>query len=303
MRLIMLLFGMGLLCLSSFPASVTAEEVTLEEISAEEVTPEEVTTEEISAEESSVVSSEPLLDRMARFFNTPDDVTHAGLLGKSYFQSLATEQEGDDPYLSTFDNLWHGYDTFVNLPIASPHTSYHLAADFFVGYANSSINNSEPDYVEDTFGGTYIYHYVRDLNARTQAFTAGVTVYSDRGGRFRPFVQVGAKFTHSQMVSTGGGLYFSRNGYVFDNAINNLEHTYNNHELRALLNAGFEYDINSVLAYRMSLMTETKGRFGDSLLTQDLILWPVNRFFLRFGAAIDLDAEQSITSVGGGFAF
>jgi len=296
----MLLFWVGLFCLSSFPASVTAEEVTLEEISAEEVAPKEVTFEEISAEESAVVSSEPLFDRIAPFLNTPDDVQHAGLLGKYYFQSLAQEQESDDPYVRSFDEQWHGYDLFVNLPLTTPQTHSHLATDFFAGYSAVNFNGFVPGHVPDF---SSLYYYERELNSSAQTFTAGLTVYSDRGGRFRPFVQAGAKLTHSQMVSTGGETYNYWNGHVFDNAINNLDHTYNNHEILALFNSGFEYDINSVLAYRMTLMTETKGRFGDSLLMQDLIVWPVKRLFFRVGVASGLDTEQAILNIGGGFAF
>jgi len=300
MRFITRLFGMGLVCLISFTASVTADEVTLEEISAEEETPEEVTFEEISTEESTVVSSEPLFDRIAPFLNTPDDVQHAGLLGKYYFQSLAQVQDSDDPYLRSFDEQWHGYDLFVNLPLTTPQTHSHLATDFFAGYSEVNFFGYVPGYFPDY---SALYYYERELNASAQAFTAGFTVYSDRGGRFRPFVQAGAMLTHSQMVSTGGETYNYWNGYYDQNTSNNVEHTYNDYEFRALFNTGFEYDINSVLAYRMTLMTETKGRFGESLLMQDLIVWPVKRFFFRVGVASGLDTKQSLLNVGGGFAF
>lgn len=303
MRFILLLFWMGILCATSFTTHVVAEEEATEEFTVEEDVTEEVDTEEAAAEESSIVSSEPLLDRMSRFFNTPDDVEHAGLLGKNYFQILAQEQESDDWYLRTFDDKWHGYELFVNLAVTSPHTHFHLATDFFIGYSSASFNETIPEFTEYFPWAGHLHYAARELNARTDTFTAGATVYSDRGGRFRPFIQAGAQLINSEMASTGGEINGWQFNYYFDNSSNNLAHTYNKHEVRMLFNAGFEYDINSVLAYRMSLMTETKGRFGDSLLTQDLIVWPVNRFFLRFGAAIDLDAEQNIASVGGGFAF
>ena len=125
------------------------------------------------------------------------------------------------------------------------------------------------------------------VNAKLEGYTVGTTIYPTLAESFRPFVQVGAVFSRTDADFMLG--------FLGGNAVD--------HDTRLLANVGFEYDILDYLGYRMTLNLETKDRFQDSIITNDLILWPHDKIFVRGGLATSLDGGGIGFTIGGGLAF
>ncbi len=222
--------------------------------------------------------------RVDSIMNAPEPSEHAGLLGKIYMQDRYQYQSVDNSNLRQIDKSWQGFDTLINLPAITFDTPTPLDVDVFFGYTNVGLKGNK------AFGPPL--NATALLNSKTEAFSVGASIYPTLSTQWRPFVQVGAKFLRSDTdFSVNAGAL----GSFADNTVN--------HETKLLLNAGFEYDLLDSLAYRMTLHGETKHRFQDSAITNDLILWPVERIFLRGGLVSTLDGSHFGFSFGGGLAF
>ena len=266
----------------------------------------ELHAQEIPPAESPLVQIETPTDRVIRFFNTPDQVEHAGLLGKNYVQGRYVDQGVDDPYLRQFENSWQGSDTLINLPAVTLNTPTPLDVDVFFGYSNVGLSGTR---LQSYHGDFYITQ--NRLRAKSESYDIGVSVYLTESGRWRPFIQTGLRARRSEVKSNSqhydnGNPFGTLSDYI--RLVMNIRDTdasnnYVRYDTRLLLNTGFEYDLMDSLAYRMTLFTETKDRFRDSVVAHDLILWPVNRLFLRGGLATQLDGGHIGFSLGGGVAF
>lgn len=222
-------------------------------------------------------------DRVDMFLNAPDPSDHAGLLGKIYMQQRYLQLSVDDPTVRQIDKSLQGFDTFVNLPVMTLDLPVSLDFDAFFGYTNVGLKGSARS-------GPPL-NLVARLNARADDFAVGTTIYPTMSTLWRPFVQIGAEFRRSEIdVSVIGPLGGVANTFVES-------------ETSLLLNAGFELDLLDCLSFRMTLLAETKDRFQDSILTNELIVWPHDRIFFRGGVANSLDNGGTGFAVGGGLAF
>ena len=236
------------------------------------------------AQDQQIVPIEIASDRVSSVFNSSDPASHAGLLGKIYIQDRYRQQSVDDPGLRQIDKSWQGFDTLVNLPAITLDTSTPLDVDVFFGYANVGLKGTRSTGAPFNISST--------LNAKTEGYSVGTSIYLSQSAQWRPFVQVGARFArYDNDVILDGGLLgtFARNSV--------------SHDTRLLLNTGFEFDIMDSLAFRSTLFAETKDRFQNSVISHDLILWPVDRIFIRGGVSSALDGNRFGFSIGGGLAF
>ncbi len=222
-------------------------------------------------------------DRVDSVLNAPDPSDHAGLLGKVFMQQRYLQLPVDEPAIRQIDKTLQGFDTFVNLPAVTLDLPVPLDFDVFFGYTNvglkGSISSGPPLDIRAS------------LNAKAEVFSVGTTIYPTWSERWRPFVQVGAEFSRSDVdvsiISPLGG--FADNFVERDTSL--------------LLNVGFEVDLLDFLGYRMTLLSETSDRFGDSILLHELILWPHERIFIRGGVGTALESDRPGFAIGGGLAF
>lgn len=222
-------------------------------------------------------------DRVDTVLNAPDPSDHAGLLGKVFMQQRYLQLPVDEPAIRQIDKTLQGFDTFVNLPAVTLDLPIPLDFDVFFGYTNVGLKGA-------ILSGPPL-DIRASLNAKAEVFSVGTTIYPTWSERWRPFVQVGAEFGRSDVdvsiVSPLGGFADS----------------FVEHDTSLLLNVGFEVDLLNFLGYRMTLLSETSDRFGDSILLNELILWPHERIFIRGGAGIALDSDRPGFAIGGGLAF
>ena len=230
----------------------------------------------VTPEETVLSPMEPTADRIETVINAPDPVRHAGLLGKIYLQNRYRYQNIDNKAVG---DSWQGYDTLLNLPAITLNTPTPLDVDVFAGYVNMDVHGDR--------------WYRPDL--KSEAFNVGASIYPTISSQFRPFVQVGARFVKNEAVGNSNAWA----GFPFNAApIHQVDH-----DTSLILNGGFEYDLFDSLAYRMTLFTETQDRFQDSVMSHDLILWPVNKIFIRSGIYSNLNGDHMGFMVGGGLAF
>lgn len=223
-------------------------------------------------------------DRVSSVMNAPDPSDHAGLLGKIYMQQRYVSLKVDERHLRQIDKSLQGFDTFINLPAITLDLPTPLDFDVFFGYGNLGLKGSE--------GTGPPLDLTVGMNAKIESYTVGTTIYPTLSEKWRPFVQVGAQFSRSDTdISVNAGQFGSF-------AVNDVDH-----ETRLLLNGGFETDLLDCLAYRMALHAETEDRFLDSRITNDLILWPHDKIFVRGGIVSSLDGGGLGFTVGGGLAF
>jgi hypothetical protein len=222
--------------------------------------------------------------RVDSWLNAPVPADHAGLLGKIAMQQRYLHLTIDDEEIRPIDTSLQGFDTYVNLPVMTLNTPAPLDFDVFFGYTNAGLKgstNSGPPFNADIY-----------LNGKSEVFSVGTTIYPTLCEKWRPFVQVGAEFGRADVdmaVSTG--------------PIDGFATNFVDHDTDLLLNAGFELDLLDYLGYRMTFHAETSDRFRDSVITNDLILWPHERIFVRGGLITSLDNGGPGFSIGGGLAF
>ena len=223
-------------------------------------------------------------DRVSSVMNAPDPSDHAGLLGKIYMQQRYVWLNVDDQDLRQIDKSLQGFDTFINLPAMTLDLPTPLDFDVFFGYGNVGLKGS--------LGTGAPLDLAVALNAKIESYVVGTTIYPTLSEKWRPFVQVGAQFSRSDSdVSVNAGQFGSF-------AVNDVDH-----ETRLLVNGGFEADLLDCLAYRMVFHAETEDRIQDSRITNDLILWPHDKIFVRGGIVSSLDGGGLGFTVGGGLAF
>lgn len=218
------------------------------------------------------------------FDDAPDPSDHTGLLGKIYLQQRYDYLRVDDRDIRQLDKSIQGTDTFANLPVFTLNSSLPLDFDVFFGYRNLGLKGSAQT-------GPPL-DLIVGANVKLENFVVGTTIYPTMAEQFRPFVQVGANFSRTDAdFFLGTDPQNMTAGNVVD------------HETSLLLNVGFEADILDYLGYRMTLNMETEDSFQDSMLTNDLILWPHEKIFVRGGMATSLDGGGIGFTIGGGLAF
>lgn len=216
-------------------------------------------------------------------WRVPNPSQHTGLLGKVFMQQRYLQLGIDDPDVRQIDKSLQGFDSLINLPLMTLESEVPLDFDLFFGYSNVGLKGSAPT-------GPPLDLLVT-VNGKSESYTLGTSIYFTQAERWRPFVQLGVEYSEAD----------------FDLAIKSAVDTYaenfvdGNTEL--LFNAGFEYDLLDVLGYRMTIDCETTGRFRDSLLLNDLILWPHEKIFIRGGLATSLEGGGLGFAIGGGLTF
>lgn len=218
------------------------------------------------------------------FHDAPDPSEHTGLLGKIYLQQRYDYLRVDDTDIRRLDKSIQGTDSVANLPVFTLNTALPLDFDVFFGYQNLGLKGSAQTGppLDLTVGA----------NWKIETFVVGTTIYQTMAEQFRPFVQVGANFSRSDA-----------DFFLGTDPLNMTAGNFVDHDTSLLLNVGFEADILDFLGYRMTLNLETKDRFQDSMLMNDLILWPHERIFARGGFATSLDGAGIGFTIGGGLAF
>ncbi len=222
-------------------------------------------------------------DRVDLLLNAPDPSDHAGLLGKVFMQQRYLQLPVDEPEIRQLDQTLQGFDTFVNLPALTLDLPIPLDFDVFFGYTNVGLKGS-------ISSGPPLDITAR-LNAKSEVFSVGTTIYPTWSERWRPFVQVGAELSRSDVDVSINSPF----GGFADNFVD--------HDTSLLFNAGFEVDLLDSLGFRMTLLAETSDRFGDSILLNELILWPHERIFVRGGIGTSLESDRPGFAIGGGLAF
>lgn len=222
-------------------------------------------------------------ERVNSLLNAPDPSDHTGLLGKVFMQQRYLQLPVDEPEIRQIDKSLQGFDTLVNLPAVTADLPLPLDFDVFFGYTNvglkGSLRSGPPANI------------TARLNAKSEVFSVGTTIYPTWSERWRPFVQIGAEFSRSDVdIAVNGPL-----GGFAD--------TFVEHDTSLLLNAGFEVDLLDSLGFRMTLLGETSDRSGDSILLHELILWPHERIFVRGGVGTSLNSDRPGFAIGGGLAF
>lgn len=229
-------------------------------------------------------SSGEIDDRPDSIINAPDPSEHTGLLGKVYLQQRYIYLKIDDREVREFDKSVQGFDTSLNLPVATLDLPHPIDLDVFFGYTNLGFKGSAES------GPPLDIRMA--VNSRVDNYAVGTTIYPTLAEKFRPYVQVGAEFTRAEADIAIGTDPLAM--AVFNDVDNDTS---------LLLNVGFEADILDVLGYRMTLDLETEDRFRDSTLMNDLILWPHERIYIRGGVATSLDGGGLGFTIGGGLAF
>ena len=222
-------------------------------------------------------------DRVDTLFNAPHPSEHAGLLGKLFMQQRYRQLSVDDAVLRQFDKSLQGFDSLINLPVLTLDLPLSLDFDVFFGYANVGLKGTV------TTGPPL--EITALLNAKSEAFTVGTSIYPTWGERWRPFVQIGVQFSRSDV------------NIAIHDPLDAFADNFVDHQTDLLLNGGLEWDLLDNLAFRMTLHAETSDRFRDSVVTNELILWPHDRIFIRGGVVTSLDHGGSGFTLGGGLAF
>lgn len=223
-------------------------------------------------------------DRVTSILNAPTSSDHAGLLGKISLQQRYLYLNVDDSEIRQIDQSLQGFDTLLNLPAITLDLPTPVDVDVFFGYTNVGLKGSMAS-------GPPLDLTV-SLNAKAESYSVGTTIYPTMNTGWRPFVQVGAQFNRSDVdfAFNAGAL-----GSYADNVVDR--------DTSLLLNAGLEADLLDALGYRMTLHAETEERFRDSMITNELILWPHERVFVRAGISSSLEGGGLGFAVGGGLAF
>lgn len=221
--------------------------------------------------------------RVDTLFDAPDPSEHAGLLGKVYMQQRYVQQSIDDSIIRQLDDSWQGFDSQINLPVMTLDGPISLDFDAFLSYANVGLKGAAS--TGPPLNITAI------LNAKNEVYTLGTTIYPTYSDKLRPFVQIGAQFSRLDA------------DVVIRDPVETIADHVVDHETDLLLNGGFEYDLLGALGYRMTFHAETSDRFQDSVVTNELILWPHERIFVRGGVATSLESGRLGYAIGGGLAF
>ena len=222
-------------------------------------------------------------DRVERVINAPNPSDHAGLLGKMYMQQRYLQVNIDDREVRRLDDSLQGFDTFFNLPAITLDLPTPLDLDVFFGYTNAGIKGSANT-------GPPLNVLV-SVNSKIEVYSVGTTIYFTEAERLRPFVQVGAEFNRSDI------------DFAVSNGLNTLAANVVDNDSELLLNAGFEFDLLDSMGYRLTVDIETRDRFRDSMVMNELILWLHERIFVRGGMVTSLDSGGLGYAIGGGLAF
>ena len=213
----------------------------------------------------------------------PHPSQHTGLLGKVFMQQRYLQLGIDDPDVRQIDKSLQGFDSFINLPLMTLETEVPLDFDLFFGYSNVGLKGS-------TSSGPPANLLVA-VYGKSESYSLGTSIYFTQAERWRPFVQLGVEYSQADFDLT------------VQNAVDTYAENFVDGNTELLFNAGFEYDLLDVLGYRMTIDCETTGRFRDSLLLNDLILWPHEKIYIRGGLATSLEGGGLGFAIGGGLTF
>lgn len=215
--------------------------------------------------------------------NAPHPSDHTGLLGKVFMQQRYLQLGVDDPTLGRIDDSLQGFDSLINLPLMTLESEIPLDFDLFFGYSNLGLKGS-------TSSGPPLNLLVA-VNGKSESYTLGTSIYLTQAERWRPFVQLGVEYTQADFDLT------------MKSPVDTFADNFVDGQTDVLFNVGFEYDLFDVLGYRMTIDCETGGRFRDSMLLNDLILWPHEKIFIRGGLATSLEGGGVGFAIGGGLTF
>ena len=197
--------------------------------------------------------------------------THAGLVGKRYFEARYLHLRSTDS--AGFNESVQGFDVTFNTPV--PWTDQlipGLGTDAFINYERLATS-------ESTFGGS--------VDLTLQTVEGGLTLHGAFESPIRPFLQVGAMHMVTEVD-------FSSSAFSSDFAMN---HT------RVLARPGIEFDIDQDVAIRSTLDIDTEDRFNDSTAGIELIVGLDHNAYLRGGVLIPLEGRAYIIAIGGGLSF
>lgn len=212
-------------------------------------------------------------------FEEPAADTHAGLLGKRYVQAMYRHYQLNDAAADFFDDTLQGFDTRLNLPVLKMGQFGKFGVDAFAGYGRLTMGGSAAI-------GPPI-NLPASFHAEIDSYYAGATLYTTAFETIRPFAQLGAAYTENSANFALGPFGFRETDY--------------DTEFRFIL--GTEADLTSFAALRLALDVETQESFGDSGIATELILWPLEKVFVRGGFITPLDGDGIGGTIGAGFQF
>ncbi len=205
--------------------------------------------------------------------------THAGLLGKRYLQAMYVQHQLNDSFVSRFDDSLQGFDTTLNLPVLKSGQFGKFGLDAFAGYGRLSLGGS-------TYFGPPVNSGL-SLHGTGESYFLGTSLYTTVFGPIRPFTRLGVAYSEGRATLSSGVASFTETSY--------------DTQFRLVL--GTEADLTSYAALRFSFDVETEEQFGNSAFASELIVWPLERVFLRGGMITPLNAEGIGGAVGAGIQF
>ncbi len=197
--------------------------------------------------------------------------THAGLVGKRYFEARYLHLRSTDSV--GFDESAQGFDVTFNTPLPwSDQLVQGLGTDAFINYGRLGASDS-------AFGGT--------MEFTLQTVEGGITLHGAFDSPIRPFVQLGVLYTANEVEFRSPG----------------FNTTFDMDDTSVLVRPGVELDVAQNVAIRSTLDIDTEDAFDTSTAGLELIVGLDHGAYLRGGVLFPLEGGAYIVGVGGGLTF
>jgi hypothetical protein len=213
---------------------------------------------------------------------TPQESSHAGLLGKRYFEGRYLDINLDD-VPDELNADFEGFAVGFNTPLLQSKEEFPFQIDGFTNWTRLSFSTDLPF---PTFDPPYIT--LASVKVAQDAIDVGTTLHTSAFSGFRPFLQLGVRLTRNRVYMNipGFGEFKDRD-----------------HDEEFLFVPGFEADITRYVAIRTAFDLQLEEDVDESPVFIDLIAWPHPMLFLRGGFITALDGSATGFTAGGGLTF
>lgn len=213
---------------------------------------------------------------------SPDESTHAGLLGKRYVDGQWIRLMSSDVPPGMPDHF-DGFRLHGNTPLFVADEKSPISADGFAVVQRAGFDASVPIPV---IGPPFFELAAVDVSSLSAG--VGVSVYAEVCRGVRPFAQLGARWYQDDVKVTAPqwGTFRDRE-----------------RSTSLLCVPGVELDVISHVALRGSLDVVTDGPFDTSEALVEAIIWPHEHLYLRLGGMSLLDGSGEGIVLGAGLAF
>ncbi|MBL8816175.1 MAG: hypothetical protein JNL58_09105 [Planctomyces sp.] len=213
---------------------------------------------------------------------TPQESSHAGLLGKRYFEGRYLNIDLDD-VPDELNADFEGFAVGFNTPLLQSKEEFPFQIDGFTSWTRLSFSTNLPF---PTFAPPFIT--MASVKVAQDAIDVGTTLHTSAFAGFRPFLQLGVRLTRDRVYMNipGFGEFKDRD-----------------HEEEFLFVPGFEADITRYVALRTAFDLQLEEDVDNSPVFIDLIAWPHPMLFVRAGFITALDGSATGFTAGGGLSF